>query len=161
LSASEPPKPITYIGLGSNIKPGRHLPRAVRALGERAELLAVSSAWRSAAVGGGPDFLNAAVKLTTALDAEELKAQLLRPIEAELGRVRGADRYAPRTIDLDILIYDGQELDPQIWDLAYLAVPLSEIAGTHASPVTGETLAEAATRLREAQKIKRSSVKLK
>lgn len=150
-----------YIGLGSNIKPMQYLPRAVQLLHERTHLLAVSSAWKSPPVGGeGPEFLNATALISTPLSPEDLKSQVLRPIEAELGRVRSSDQFAPRTIDLDILIHSNRELDPAIWDYAYLAVPLSEIIPDHVSPVTGETLLEAANRLRENQKIKRSKIDL-
>lgn len=150
-----------YIGLGSNIKPRHYLPLAIKLLHERTSLLAVSSAWKSPPIGGeGPEFLNAAAFLSTPLSPEDLKSQVLRPIEAELGRVRVPDRFAPRTIDLDTLIYSNNELDPAIWDYAYLAVPLSEIAPNHISLVTGETLLEAANRLRENQKIQKSKIDL-
>jgi 2-amino-4-hydroxy-6-hydroxymethyldihydropteridine diphosphokinase len=133
----------------------------VRLLAKRGKLLVVSSAWKSAPIGGeGPDFLNAAAKLSTALDPEELKTQLLRPIEAELGRVRGPDRFAPRTIDLDILVYADLELETGIWDFAYLALPISEIEPELTSRITGERISEAASRLVESQKIKKIALKL-
>lgn len=139
---------IAYIGLGSNIEPEINLPRAVAALRARGGLLAVSSAWKSPPVGTtGPDFVNAAAKLTTPLTAEELKSQVLRPIEKDLGRVRGPDRFAPRPIDLDILIFDHEEFDPEIWNYAYLALPLSETLPDHRNAQTDETLSQAAARL--------------
>jgi 7,8-dihydro-6-hydroxymethylpterin-pyrophosphokinase len=104
--------------------------------------------------------LNAAAKLSTALDPEELKTKLLRSIEAELGRVRGPDRFAPRSIDLDILVHSGKELEAGIWDYAYLAVPLSEIEPELTSRITGERIREAASRLMESQKIKKTALKL-
>jgi len=147
---------VAYIGLGSNIEPEVNLPRAVAALRARGGLLAVSSAWKSAPVGTtGPNFLNAAARFATPFSAEELKSEVLRPIENELGRVRGADRFAPRTIDLDILIFDEQELDPDIWDLAYLALPLSEILPHYRHNQTGEGLVDAAAQLKTKQVIER------
>ena len=102
------------------------------ALRARGGLLAISSAWKSALVGSSdPDFLNAAAKFASHLSAEELKNEVEQPIEKELGRVRSADRFAPRTIDLDIVIFDDKELDPDIWNFAYLALPLSEILPDH------------------------------
>jgi 2-amino-4-hydroxy-6-hydroxymethyldihydropteridine diphosphokinase len=121
---------IAYIGLGSNIEPEKYLPLAVAALAAQTDLLALSSAWKSPAIGTtGPNFFNAAAKiLTTHADPDALKFAVLRPIEAALGRVRTTDKFAPRTIDLDILIFKDQILDPDIWKYAYLAVPLAEIA---------------------------------
>ena len=93
------------IALGSNIEPGANLERAVARLENEAgvEVEAVSGIWESEAHGapGTPRFLNAAVRLRCSLPLASLK-RLLRRIEADLGRVRDADRNAPRTIDLDI-----------------------------------------------------------
>lgn len=96
----------------------------------------------------------------TDLPAEQLKDTVLRPIEKQLGRLRGPDRFAPRTIDLDILIYAAETLDPDIWNLAYLAVPLSEIMPDLRHPQTGEALSEVAVRLKATQTIQRASLKL-
>ncbi len=146
---------IAYIGLGSNIEPEVNLRRAIAALHAHGSLLSVSSAWKSAPVGTtGPDFLNAAVKFATPFSPEELKSEVLRPIENELGRVRGSDLFAPRTIDLDILIFDHQELDPDIWNYAYLALPLSEILPNHRHAQTDDSLSMAAARLGTKQAIK-------
>lgn len=150
-----------YIGLGSNIKPARNLKLAVARLAERSELLAVSSAWRSPPVGSeGPEFLNAVASVRTPLSAVEFKERILRSIEQELGRERGSDRFAPRTIDLDLLVFDDEELEPEIWDFAHIAVPLSELAPGHLSRVTGETILEAAARLQENHPVRKARLKL-
>jgi 2-amino-4-hydroxy-6-hydroxymethyldihydropteridine diphosphokinase len=121
-------KHTAYIGLGSNIEPEKYLPLAIRKLSERIQVEAVSSAWKAPAVGKpAPDFLNAAAKVLTELSADELKTNVLRKIEAELGRVRGQDKFAPRTIDLDILVFDDAQVDEDLWRYAHLAVPLAEI----------------------------------
>lgn len=139
-----------YIGLGSNINPETNLRAAVEALRQRVQLTALSSAWRSAAVGApGPDFLNAAAELRTPLDAAALKAEVLAPIEAALGRVRTEDPNAPRTIDLDILIFNGVILDEDIWQHAHLAVPLAEIGAALVNKRSGYSLAEVAAQLRD------------
>ena len=81
--------------LGSNIQPERNLPLAVRELGEQLTILRASSVWESPAVGSrGPNFLNAALLCQTGLAAEALKWQVLRPLEARLGRVRNQDKNA-------------------------------------------------------------------
>jgi 2-amino-4-hydroxy-6-hydroxymethyldihydropteridine diphosphokinase len=99
---------------------------------------------------GQPRFLNGAWRVETERSARELKFDVLRPIESALGRERNADKYAPRTIDLDVVLYgDGMieepDLtvpDPDIRDRPFLAVPLLELAPELRLPDTGERLAE-------------------
>ncbi len=144
-AAANRPSRIAYIGLGSNIEPEANITRAFRALRERVVVLCESSVWHSPALGtDGPAFLNATVKIETELDAEGLKSTVLREIEHVLGRRRVADKFAPRTIDLDILIFDGDVHDEHIWDYAYLAVPLAECAPDLVKPYTGPTIAQIA-----------------
>ncbi len=150
--------PILVV-LGSNIEPERNLPAAVRLLRQRLSVPAASPVYRSAPVGspGSPTFWNAAVALVTHLPPQALKLEVLRPIEAALGRVRGADRNAPRTIDLDLALYGplvvddpdhGLTLpDPAILEHAHAAVPLADLAPDLEHPVTGERLASIAARL--------------
>jgi 2-amino-4-hydroxy-6-hydroxymethyldihydropteridine diphosphokinase len=119
-------------------------------------ILAVSHVYQSAAAGpaGQPDFVNAAVLLETDLPPEALRAQL-RQIEAKLGRVRVADKYAPRPIDLDMVLYDDvvtqePELtlpDPDLLVRPYLAATAAELDPTAPHPLSGESLAEIASRL--------------
>lgn len=145
---------IAYLSLGSNIDPVEHLRQAVGLLRERARLLALSTCWESEAVVAGqatqvkwPNFYNLGACIATPLDQETLKMQVLRPIEHELGRVRGADKYAPRTIDLDIVVFDGQVVDAEIWRRLYLALIFAEMLPDLRNPDTGETSGQAATRL--------------
>ncbi|HXT19246.1 MAG TPA: 2-amino-4-hydroxy-6-hydroxymethyldihydropteridine diphosphokinase [Thermoanaerobaculia bacterium] len=144
------------VGLGSNVEPERNLPAAVRRLAAVAELVAVSSAWATTPVGppGQLPFVNAAVRLRTALPIERVKAELLRPIEAALGRVRGADRFAPRPIDLDLVAHRAataagraEVADLDLLRHAHVALPASEVAPEWLVTPTGERLAELATRL--------------
>ena len=80
-----------YLNIGSNIEPERHLREAIRLLRERGQVKAISNVWQSHAYGSnGPDFLNACILFLTSLDDRDLKEQIIHPIEAELGRVRGA-----------------------------------------------------------------------
>jgi 2-amino-4-hydroxy-6-hydroxymethyldihydropteridine diphosphokinase len=137
-----------FLGLGSNIRPQEHIPKAIELLRAAAHVERISRIWRTPPVGGaGPDFLNAAVQIRTSLPPGTLKSVVLRSIEARLGRVRTFNKYAPRTIDLDILIVDGVVHEPQIWNLAFQAVPLAELLPDYTNPATGETLAQAARRL--------------
>lgn len=157
---------LAYIGLGSNIEPARNLKLAVQALQQEGlpgstRLLTVSSLWSSPPLGGeGPQFLNAAACLTTTLTPDELKTRVLRPIEAAQGRVRTADRNAPRTLDIDLLLHDGEELDVEIWQAAHIALPLSELLPGHTHPLSHEPLAEAARRLALGQPVVPSPVQI-
>ena len=84
--------------------------------------------WESEPVGGEcPNYLNAALLAVLHRDAHYLKQRVLLPLEAQLGRKRSADKNSPRPIDLDIIFFNQQLLDPTIWDYIHRAVPVSEI----------------------------------
>ncbi len=109
-----------YIGLGANLGDlAATLRAALQALDglPQSRLLAVSSGWRSAPVdAGGPDFLNAVACLETALAPLEL-LDALQSIEQAHGRERPY-HHAPRTLDLDLLLMEGQ-----VWSDARLSLP--------------------------------------
>jgi 2-amino-4-hydroxy-6-hydroxymethyldihydropteridine diphosphokinase len=133
--------------VGSNIQPEKNLVQGVELLRRQVEIIRISSAWETPSVGSaGPDFLNAALLITTPLDAHQLKKQVLRPLEAQLGRVRSADKNAPRPIDFDIILFDGHLLDPNLWRYTHRAVPVAEILPDYRSD-RGELLSEVATKL--------------
>src|SRR5512142_2256322 len=96
-----------FIGLGSNIDPEHNIVEALRRLAGRCPILALSAFHRCPAEGdpGGPPFINGAAEIATVIEPEAVKWELLRPIEEAMGRVRPADKNAPRTIDLDLLLY--------------------------------------------------------
>lgn len=133
--------------IGSNIEPERLLreaARELRALGAEA----FSRVYQSPSVGApGPDYLNAAARLSTELSPGELRTRL-RELEDRLGRVRTADRFAPRTIDLDLVAYGDRPADPAVWGEPYAAVPIAEVLPSIRHPVSGEPIAQAAQRLR-------------
>ena len=140
--------------LGSNIRPEYNLPLAVARLRQELTILRVSSVWESAPVGGkGPNYLNAALLAVSHYDAGLLKQRVLLPLEAQLGRMRGPDKNSPRPIDLDIIFFDQQLLDPTLWQHAYRAVPVSEILTDHLSELD-RTLKEAAARLNAASPLR-------
>jgi len=143
--------------LGSNIQRERNIPQALQQLASHPalRLLASSGIYESAAVGGNgpqPIFSNSAALIETQLEPVALR-QALREIEAALGRVRSADKYAPRPIDLDIVLYDrfvgdieGSSVpDPELLCFAHIAVPCAEIAPHWVHPLTGKTLYEIST----------------
>lgn len=143
------------IGLGSNISPFDNLRSSLYLLGRMVKIIAVSNSWQTQAVGSkGPEFLNAAALVRTTLTANELKNHVLNPIENLLGRTRTKDPNSPRTIDLDILIFDLQILEPEMWDYAYLSVPVAELLPDITNPVTGETIREVADRFLNSEDIR-------
>lgn len=133
--------------LGSNIRPEHNMPLAVDLLQRELKVLRTSSVWETTAVGSaGPNFLNTALLVSTSFDPQTLKERILRPLEAHLGRVRTQDKNAPRTIDIDIVIFDGRVLDSTLWSYAYRAIPVAEISPDALSE-TGENIKEVALRL--------------
>ena len=93
---------------------------------------------------------------------------MIAPIEAELGRKRTADKSAPRTIDIDLALYDDRNGEysgkriphPDILLRAHAAVPLAELSPQKVHPLTGEALQTIAARLRHAQIRRREDVRL-
>jgi 2-amino-4-hydroxy-6-hydroxymethyldihydropteridine diphosphokinase len=139
-----------YLSLGSNIGPEANLPKAIDLLSQRGEILKVSTAWESEAVGSdGPNFLNACVLFATNLSLGELKEQVIHPSEEKLGRKRSDDKYAPRTIDIDIILFNQDSCNDKFWNQAFVVIPLAEIYPEFQNPLTQETIAETATRLRK------------
>jgi 2-amino-4-hydroxy-6-hydroxymethyldihydropteridine diphosphokinase len=126
-----------YLGLGSNLGDRlANLQRAVDLLADRTgvELLRSSRVYETEPVGPPqPDYLNAVVEVRTELEPRELLDACLG-VEAELGRVRD-ERWGPRTIDVDILVYDEREIDepdlvvphPRMHERGFVLVPLREL----------------------------------
>ncbi|HDR2351031.1 TPA: 2-amino-4-hydroxy-6-hydroxymethyldihydropteridine diphosphokinase [Enterobacter asburiae] len=108
---------LAYIAIGSNLaSPLEQVNAAVQALGEipQSKIVAVSSFYRTPPLGpqDQPDYLNAAVVLETALDAETLLDNTQR-IELQQGRVRKAERWGPRTLDLDIMLFGHETISTE------------------------------------------------
>lgn len=154
-------KHTAFIGLGSNLdNPSKQVSNALQALDRMPNIhvVASSSLYRSAPVGfrDQPDFINAVAHLETTLSPIALLETLLG-LERECGRTREF-RNAPRTLDLDVLLYDGirhQEHNliiphPEMHLRAFVLCPLLEIAPDCIIPGVG-TVAEALTRCRQQQ----------
>ena len=151
---SERPTELAFIALGSNIRPEYHLPEATRHLRSLGHMEAVSVAYQSKPIEGReqPDFLNAAVLISVNEEPEALRRKL-REIETSLGRVRTEDKYASRTIDLDLVLL-GDRVDPKfplpdpdVLTRAHLAIPLAELDAEFCHPTTHEALETIANRL--------------
>ena len=138
-----------YLNIGSNIDPEWNLRESIRLLRKHGQVKAISNAWQSHAFGSdGPDFLSGCVLFLTPLDDRELKEQVIRPIEAELGRVRGPDKYAPRTIDIDIILFDEEPFGWEFWSNAFVVVPLADLLPNFHHPFNYERLIHVAAHLR-------------
>jgi 2-amino-4-hydroxy-6-hydroxymethyldihydropteridine diphosphokinase len=127
---------LAYISGGSNVEPERHLLQAARELKRSFPGARFSRCYRNRAVGfEGPDFINFAAELPVEGDAESLRAELQR-IESLCGREPGAPRWAPRSMDLDVLLFGDQMLSmpgmlvprPDLLKRAFMLGPLAEIA---------------------------------
>lgn len=129
-----------YVGIGSNLdSPASQVEQALTRLAAIPDtiLTARSGLYRSAPVGpaGQPDFINAAAALLTRLSAPALLGQL-QAIETAQGRVRNGERWGPRCLDLDLLVYSSHTMKtpdlelphPRIAERNFVLLPLSEIA---------------------------------
>jgi 2-amino-4-hydroxy-6-hydroxymethyldihydropteridine diphosphokinase len=143
-------KVIVCVELGSNIKPEKYLPLAAKALKKEFKVVGISRAWETPPVGciGCENYLNAALLIETIIPNAELRLRL-REIEAQLDRVRTSDKFAPRTIDIDVLIYDNRVIETNLWKYSFLAVPVSELMPDFRHPETGELLIDVAEELME------------
>lgn len=142
---------LAYIAVGSNLSaPLEQVNAAIQALADipQSRIVAVSSFYRTPPLGpqDQPDYLNAAVALETALDAESLLDNTQR-IELQQGRERKAERWGPRTLDLDIMLFGDAiirtgRLTVPHYDMknrGFMLWPLIEIAPQLTFP-TGESL---------------------
>jgi 2-amino-4-hydroxy-6-hydroxymethyldihydropteridine diphosphokinase len=138
------------ISLGSNIDPKKNICLAIQAIQKECKVIQISSAWETRSEGTkGPNFLNAALILETPLGLGELKRTTLKPIENQLARVRSEDKNAPRTIDLDIIVFNGDVIDGYVWERVFVAVPIAEIMPELTNPVTKESITEIAESLKK------------
>ncbi len=139
-----------YLGLGSNINPEENLRYGIRELGAQFGALELSNVYRNASVGfDGDDFMNLVAGLKTDASPAQLHA-MLKEIDGLAGRKRGESRYAPRTLDIDLLLYDDRVLDEppvqiprsDILNYSFVLGPLAEIAPELRHPETGKLITE-------------------
>jgi len=117
-----------YVAVGSNIDPRPNVIAAAKMLARQMPLTGVSTFWRTEAIGpdgrpdGQPEYINGVLRAEASCNARAMKYNVLREIECMLGRKRSAERFAPRTIDLDLVLF-GQE----IIDEPDLRIPAPEV----------------------------------
>ena len=141
---------LAYVSGGSNLDAEANLLIAARELKAAYPGARFSRVYRNAAIGfDGPEFLNFVVELPVEGEPGALKAELER-IEGACGRPRYAPKWAPRTMDLDILLFGDVVLNtpglvlprPQLLNWAFMLGPLAELAPHAPHPVAGRTVGE-------------------
>ncbi len=140
-----------YVGVGSNIEPETNVIRSLELLKERVQVTAVSQIFTTAPIGrpNQERYANGVFRIETDLGPRELKG-LFRSIEDSLGRTRTEDRYAPRTIDLDLVLYGERVIrepglvvpNPDLLTRPFLAAALLQIAPDLVVPGFDKPLAQ-------------------
>lgn len=139
----------TYIGIGSNIEPEKHVRAAIDELKKIGTITQISTVYEAEPVGfSSANFFNLVVELKVICSLEELAIQL-RTIEFAWGREQDAKKNQDRTLDLDILLY-GDEVstqDPQLpredlFRFAFVILPLAELNPNLVVPGTQTTISE-------------------
>lgn len=147
---SRSPTVCAYVAAASSIEPIKHLGAALELLSQSVRVTAVSTVYRTPAIGRprDPAFLNCVFRMETGIGPRALKFDVLRPIEEALGRQRDGDSFAPLTLDLDLILYGDlvvEEPDLKIPnpDLSRwcVSVPLLELAPGLTIPGSGGPLA--------------------
>ncbi|MEI6893576.1 MAG: 2-amino-4-hydroxy-6-hydroxymethyldihydropteridine diphosphokinase [Colwellia sp.] len=142
-----------YISLGSNIEREHYVKQGLHSLAEAFKIpfeqLTLSSLFESEAVGfNGAAFYNMVIGINCSHEVEEV-TNLLRAIEFAHGRIHHAKKFSPRTLDLDLLLYDDLVIElpaqlprDEITENAFVLWPLSQVAPTHSHPIIKKTYRE-------------------
>jgi 2-amino-4-hydroxy-6-hydroxymethyldihydropteridine diphosphokinase len=120
---------FAVVAVGSNIEPQRNIDAALALVASRQKVAGESRYVRTKAIGRPEqgDYLNGAWLVQTALDRDEF-AEFLKGIEQQLGRIRTADKYAARPIDLDLVVWNGSIVDDDIYTRDFLRNAVLEVA---------------------------------
>ncbi len=139
-----------YLGLGSNIDKEKNLAKCIGVLRKKFKVVKISNVYETSPVGykNQANFFNMAIEIETELEPEKLFSELMN-IEKNLGRIR-EKRNHPRTIDTDILFYDGRIIKsdnlivphPRLHERAFVLLPLSEIAPDFMHPILKKSVKE-------------------
>ena len=153
-----------FLSLGSNIEPRKNILEAVKLLAEHVRILETSTVYLTEPLRRRtqPKYYNCVLKIETEIASRKLKFDVLRVIEEKLGRKRTEDKYAPRTIDIDIIVYGDLRLstkdlvipDPEIQKRAFLAIPLCEVEPELVLPTTRRAIREVANKFNDQKMIR-------
>lgn len=116
------------IGIGSNVNAEKNIPKMLKILETKVDVLKVSTFIKTKPIGiiDQPDFTNGAVKVQTNLNLRNLN-KLLKEIEDQLGRVRTGPKSGPRCIDLDIVVWNGEIVDEDYYTRDFLQKSVDEL----------------------------------
>lgn len=116
------------IGLGSNIDPEENIGKARDAIAGEFKVMKSSSFVETEPIGHKEqrNFINGALLIETDMDIHGLKSRL-RALESDMGRVRSENRDGPRTIDLDILVWNGKVVDGEVYEREFLKKSIEEL----------------------------------
>ncbi len=153
---------LAFVSIGSNIDPEENVSKAIGLLKRQVRIVGISTVYLTEPVErpDQPAYYNCVIAIETPLPPLELKHSVLRPIEDGLGRVRSKDRFSPRAIDLDLVLYEDLVIksgeltlpDPEIRSRPFLAGPLYELAPNLIMPDSKEPIAKIAARMRGGMK---------
>jgi len=139
-----------FVSIGSNVDPERHVRLAVFELERNFGPLKLSRVYRNKPIGfDGEDFLNLVAQFSTVRAPSEV-IDTIHTIESAGGRTRRTEKFGPRTLDIDLLLYDDRVIDEpglklprgEITRYAFILRPLAELAGERRDPLSGKTYAE-------------------
>ena len=159
------------ISLGSNIDKEKNLPTAIKMIGSKCRIVAVSSIYETAPASQKEQakFWNAAVLIETELGPADLRELILTPIETKLNRIRTADKYASRTIDVDLTLFNDEIIDldkthhlpdPDLLRFIHVAKPVSDLIPDARHPESGQSFEKIAMMLENAMEMEeRQSLK--
>ncbi len=133
---------LAYVSVGSNIEPERHVEAALSLLMESASVTAVSTFYRTEPIGRPEQapYLNGVFEILTNLPARKVTPVILHPIETKLGRIRSEDKYASRTLDLDLILYNDLEISSPSFSLPHADIERAFVLGPVLELLARETL---------------------
>ena len=121
-------KNVCIIGIGSNINAENNIQKMLEILKTKVEVVKVSNLLKTEPIGikDQPEYTNGAVKIETSYTNKQLKL-VLKSIEDQLGRDRTAPKFGPRTMDLDIVVWNGEIVDEDYFTRGFLKTSVDEI----------------------------------
>lgn len=122
---------LVIIGIGSNIDADNNIPRMLQILGDKVEIVKVSSMIKTKPIGieDQEDFTNGAVKVETQMTKDQLNT-VLKQIEDQMGRDRTVPKFGPRCIDLDIVSWNGTIVDKDYYTRDFIQKSVAELGLT-------------------------------
>lgn len=116
------------IGVGSNVDPKNNIKKAEQTVAQNHNLIRSSSFIETEPIGykDQNNFLNGAFLIETEMDTSTLKSWL-KTLETKLGRVKTINKNGPRTIDLDIIVWNGEIVDDEVYEREFLKSSIKEL----------------------------------